>query len=60
MRRHLVGWYGEPNAISNASDYAMLANSHLALPSYCPLGAGLYPAWIASCSIMYLPFLVVP
>ena len=22
MRRHSVGWYGEPNAISNAVDYA--------------------------------------
>jgi hypothetical protein len=28
--------------------------------SYGPFGARLYPAWIASCSIMYLPFLVVP
>jgi hypothetical protein len=28
--------------------------------SYGPFGAGLYPAWIASCSVMYLPFLVVP
>jgi NADPH:quinone reductase-like Zn-dependent oxidoreductase len=30
------------------------------LSSYRPLGAGLYLAWIASCSVMYLPFLVVP
>jgi len=36
------------------------SDSHLACLSYCPLGAGLYPACIASCSIMYLPFLVVP
>jgi hypothetical protein len=28
--------------------------------SYRPFGARLYPAWIASCSVMYLPFLVVP
>jgi hypothetical protein len=28
--------------------------------SYRLLGAGLYPAWIASCSVMYLPFRVVP
>jgi hypothetical protein len=33
---------------------------HLALCSYGPFGAGLYPVWIASCSIMYLPLLVVP
>jgi NADPH:quinone reductase-like Zn-dependent oxidoreductase len=30
------------------------------LSSYRPLGAGLYPACFASCSVMYLPFLVVP
>jgi hypothetical protein len=28
--------------------------------SYRLLGAGLYPACFASCSVMYLPFLVVP
>jgi hypothetical protein len=28
--------------------------------SYRRFGAGLYPVWIASCSIMYLPVLVVP
>jgi hypothetical protein len=28
--------------------------------AYGPFGSGLYPAWIASCSVMYLPFLVVP
>ena len=31
-----------------------------AVSSYRLLGAGLYPAWIASCSVMYLPFFVVP
>jgi hypothetical protein len=30
------------------------------LASYHLVGAGLYPPWIASCSVMYLPFLVVP
>jgi Na+/citrate or Na+/malate symporter len=30
------------------------------LSSYRLVGAGLYPAWVASCSVMYLPFLVVP
>jgi hypothetical protein len=30
------------------------------LSSYRPFGAGLYPACFASCSVMYLPFLVVP
>jgi len=30
------------------------------LSSYRLVGAGLYPAWIASCSVMYLPFRVVP
>jgi hypothetical protein len=30
------------------------------LSSYRLVGAGLYPAWIASCSVMYLPFFVVP
>src|SRR6266550_4508403 len=29
------------------------------LSSYRLVGAGLYPAWIASCSVMYLPFRVV-
>jgi hypothetical protein len=28
--------------------------------SYGRFGAGLYPVWIASCSVMYLPVLVVP
>jgi len=27
---------------------------------YGPFGAALFPAWIASCSVMYLPCLVVP
>jgi hypothetical protein len=31
-----------------------------AVSSYGLFGPGLYPAWIASCSVMYLPFLVVP
>jgi hypothetical protein len=31
-----------------------------AVSSYRLFGAGLYPAWIASCSVMYLPFFVVP
>jgi hypothetical protein len=30
------------------------------LSSYRLVGAGLYPACFASCSVMYLPFLVVP
>jgi hypothetical protein len=30
------------------------------LSSYRFVGAGLYPAWIASCWVMYLPFRVVP
>jgi hypothetical protein len=36
------------------------SNSYLALSSYGRFGAVLYPAWTASCSVMYLPFLVVP
>ena len=31
-----------------------------AVSSYRLFGAGLYPASIASCSVMYLPFFVVP
>jgi hypothetical protein len=31
-----------------------------AVSSYRLFGAGLYPAWIASCSVIYLPFFVVP
>jgi hypothetical protein len=52
-------WYGEPDAIANAIDCAMQATL-TSLSSYRPFGAGLYPACFASCSVTYLPFLVVP
>jgi hypothetical protein len=55
----------KPQCISTKCDRAKInaasAASHLApSSSYGLFGAALYPVWIASCSVMYLPFLVVP